>query len=114
MTDYPISGEELAFKLKADFLKALAHPLRLALIEHLKNGEKSVGQLASHLGENQSSISKNLAILKQVGILQSKQEKSTVYYSIKDEDIFKILRPISDILGKKLRESERLLQHLGR
>ena len=44
-----MNGQEIVFALKADFLKALAHPLRLAIIEHLKNGEKSVGQLVKAL-----------------------------------------------------------------
>jgi len=109
-----MNGEDLVFKLKADFIKALAHPLRLAIIEHLKTGERSVGQLALYLEVNQSHISKNLSVLKQAGILKSHQEKSTVYYAIKDDDIFKVLRGIADILGKKLRESERLLEHLAK
>jgi ArsR family transcriptional regulator len=109
-----VDGESIVFKLKADFFKALAHPLRLALIERLKNGEMSVGQLVSALEVEQSSISKHLAILKQAGILHSRQEKVTVYYTIRDQDIFKVLNPIIDILGKKLKESERILAHLGR
>jgi hypothetical protein len=49
-----------------------------------------------------------------VGILHSRQEKATVYYAIRDQDIYKVLRPITTILGKKLRESEKILTHLGR
>jgi len=109
-----MNGEEIVFKLKADFLKALAHPLRLAIIEHLKNGEKSVGQLVKALAVEQSGISKHLSILRQVGILHSRQEKVTVFYAVRDVDIFKVLRPITDILGKKLRESEKILTHLGK
>jgi DNA-binding transcriptional ArsR family regulator len=109
-----MDGQEIVFTLKADFLKALAHPLRLAIIEHLKNGEKSVGQLVMALEMEQSGMSKHLAILRQVGILRSRQEKATVYYAIRDQDIYKVLRPITDILGKKLRESEKILTHLGK
>ena len=109
-----MDGEEIVFKLKADFLKALGHPLRLAIIEQLKNGEVSVGQLVNKLEIEQSSISKHLAILRQVGIVHSRQEKATVFYTIRDQDIFKVLRPITDILGKKLKESEKILLHLGR
>ena len=108
-----IDGEEIVFKLKADFLKALAHPLRLAIIEQLKNGEMSVGQLVNKLEIEQSSISKHLSILRQVGILHSRQEKVTVYYSIRDRDIFKVLRPIAEMLRKKLKEGQRVLEHLG-
>ncbi|MBI4369516.1 MAG: winged helix-turn-helix transcriptional regulator [Elusimicrobia bacterium] len=106
--------EELIFKIKADFFKALAHPIRLAIIEHLKNGEKSVGHMVQALVVEQSGLSKHLAILRQAGIVTSRQEKVTVYYSIRDKDIFQVLRPISEILRKKLEESQRVLIHLGK
>ena len=92
-----MNGQEIVFTLKADFLKALAHPLRLAIIEHLKNGEKSVGQLVKALEMEQSGMSKHLAILRQVGILHSRQEKATVYYAIRDRTFIKscVRSPIS-------------------
>ncbi|MHB2025742.1 MAG: ArsR/SmtB family transcription factor [Elusimicrobiota bacterium] len=109
-----MASEELVFKIKADFLKCLAHPVRLAIIEHLKSKESSVGEIVTTLGVEQSGISKHLAILRQAGILTSRQEKVTVYYSIRDKDIFNVLRPIAEILRKKLRESQSVLEHLGR
>ena len=107
-------SKELIFKIKSDFLKSTASPVRLAAIEHLKQGESSVGELVKALGVEQSSLSKHLAILRQAGILAARQEKVTVYYSIKDKDIFKVLRPISEMLRKKLRKSQTVLEHLGR
>ena len=59
---------ELVFRIKADYLRALAHPVRLALIEELKGGERSVGQLVQSLGVEQSGISKHLAVLRQNGV----------------------------------------------
>ncbi len=105
---------EMIFKIKADFLKSLAHPARLMIIEYLKNGEASVGQMVEDLGMEQSGLSKHLATLRLAGILASRQERSNVYYSIKDKDIFNVLRPIAEILRKKLKESETLLRHLGK
>lgn len=109
-----MASEEIVFKLKADFLKALAHPVRLAMIEQLKNGELSVGQLATKLKVEQSNISKNLAVLRQAGILSSRQEGVTVYYSVRDTDIFRVLRLTADFLSKKLKESQKVLAHLAK
>ncbi len=106
--------EELVFKIKADFLKSLAHPIRLEIIEYLKDKESSVGEMVKELGVEQSGLSKHLAILRQAGILTSRQEKVTVYYSVRDRDIFHVLRPISEILRKKLSESADILAHLGK
>lgn len=88
--------------------------MRLAVIEHLKDKEASVGRMVSALGIEQSSLSKHLAILRQAGIVVSRQEKVTVYYSVRDRDIYKVLRPISEMLRKKLRDSQRVLAHLGK
>lgn len=104
---------EMVFKLKADFLKALSHPARLAIIEYLKDREASVGRMVQDLALEQSGLSKHLGTLRQAGILRSRQEKASVYYSIKDKDIYRVLRPIAVILRKRLRESAGLLGGLG-
>lgn len=114
VTSGRIVASDMVFRIKADFLKSLAHPARLAVIEYLKDGEATVGQMVGELGVEQSALSKHLAILRQAGILSSRQEKVNVYYAIKDKDIFVVLRPIAEILRKKLKESERLLGGLGR
>lgn len=109
-----MAGKELVFKIKADFLKCLAHPARLAVIEYLRTREASVGQIVSALRLEQSGLSKHLSILRQAGIVASRQQGVTVYYSIRDRDIYRVLRPIAEILRKKLRESQSVLGHLGK
>lgn len=106
--------DDMAFKIKADFLKGLAHPIRLQVIEYLKNGEASVGTLVQKLGVEQSNLSRHLATLRDLGILEARQQKTTVYYSIHDHDLFKVLRPIAELLKKKLKRSTRLLASLGK
>lgn len=106
--------DEMVFKIKADFLKALAHPVRLQVIERLKHGEASVGRLVKELGVEQSSLSRHLGVLRELGVLEARQEKTTVYYNLYDHDIFKVLRPIAELLMKKLRKSERMLESLGK
>ena len=102
------------FKVKSDLLKSLAHPSRLAILEYLINKEAPVGEMVTKLGIEQSGLSKHLSVLKQPGILNSRQEKLSVYYSVRDKDIFIVLRTISAILMKKFREGEDLLKHLAK
>ncbi|MFH2201687.1 MAG: metalloregulator ArsR/SmtB family transcription factor [Elusimicrobiota bacterium] len=113
MANEKTATADLVFRIKADFLKALAHPVRLAIVEHLKAREASVGEMVRELAVEQSSLSKHLAMLRQAWILKSRQEKVTVYYSIRDRDIYKVLRPIAEMLRKKFRESQGMLEHLG-
>ena len=106
--------DDIVFKIKADFLRALAHPVRLQIIEYLKDGEASVGKLVQELGVEQSGLSRHLAILRDLGVLEARQEKTNVYYNLHNHDIFKVLRPIAELLRKKLRRSEKLLESLGK
>ena len=106
--------EDMVYKVKADFLRALSHPIRLKVIEVLKHGEKSVSALVKQLGVEQSSLSRHLLALRDAGILKSRQERTTVYYGIRDHDIFQVLRPIAVMLRKKFKESERVLATLGK
>ena len=106
--------EFMVFKIKADFLKALAHPARLQIIEYLKDSEASAGRLTQELDLEQSSLSRHLAILRDLGVLESRHEKTSVFYRLSDHDIFKVLRPIAELLRKKLRRSEKLLESLGK
>lgn len=106
--------DELAYKIKADFLSALAHPVRLEIIEFLKDGEKNVGSIAKELGIPQSSLSRHLTLLRENGILKTRPVGTTIYYDIDTHDIFRVLRPIADMLRKRLHRTEKVLDSLGR
>lgn len=106
--------DDLAYKIKADFLKALSHPLRLQIIEFLKNGEKNVGNIIKALGIPQSSLSRHLTILREAGVLKSRQQGTVIYYNIEDHNIFHVLRPIAEMLRKKLKKTETVLNSLGK
>jgi len=106
--------EELAYKIKADFLKTLAHPVRLQIIEFLKSGEKNVGAIVKILSIPQSSLSRHLFVLREGGILKSRQQGTAIYYNIEDHDIFQVLRPIAEMLRKKLKRTEVVLSSLGK
>lgn len=88
--------------------------MRLKVIEALKNGEKSVGVLMKQICISQSSLSRHLLALRDAGILVSRQQKTTVYYDLRDHEIFQVLRPIALMLRKKFKESERVLSTLGK
>lgn len=105
--------DRLVFKIKADFLRSLAHPVRLEIIEFLRKEESPVNRMVQALGVEQSGLSKHLAILRQSGIVTSRQEKVTVYYSIRDREIFRVLRPMARILRKRLEVSRAVLDRLS-
>ena len=106
--------DDLAYKIKADFLKALAHPLRLTIIEFLKSGEQKAGAIAKRLGIPQSSLSRHLTILREGGILRSRQVGTVIFYGIESREIFDVLRPVAQMLRRRLKRTEKVLGSLGK
>lgn len=73
-----MSEKQLA--VQADFMKALAHPTRLHIMEILRSGEKCVCDIVPELGLEQPNVSRHLAVLKREGILQSRKDGLRVIY----------------------------------
>lgn len=89
---------------KADFFKALGHPLRLRILEALREGEKSVSVLQTELEVEQSTLSQQLGVLRQRGFVSARKDGTLIYYSVKDREVYAFLD-----LGRAL--FERHLQH---
>ena len=96
--------------VRSNYLKTLAHPVRLEILEYLREGEKYVGDIVSYIGIGQSNVSRHLSALKQAGILNSRQEGSNVYYSVGDERVFRVLRLVNTILKSNLKERASLFR----
>lgn len=71
------------YKHKTSMIKALANPVRLMIVDCLRNGEKTVSELIEKTGEEQSTISKNLGILKSSGLIKDRKVGLNVFYSLK-------------------------------
>ena len=100
------------YQVKADFFKTLAHPARIRVLELLRDGERSVGELIPEVGLEASHLSQQLGILRRANILQSRKEGSTVRYSVTDPRIFDLLEVAKAILTSTLAESRQLLAEL--
>lgn len=100
------------YQVKADFFKTLAHPARIRVLELLRDGERSVGELIPEVGLEASHLSQQLGILRRANVLQSHKEGSTVLYSVTDPRIFELLEVAKAILTSSLAESRQLLAEL--
>jgi DNA-binding transcriptional ArsR family regulator len=80
----------------ANALKAIAHPMRIAILSFLEDGKKmTVSEIHQKLGIEQSTTSHHLGILKDKGILISKREGKNTYYFLKHENLKNIVDCIS-------------------
>jgi DNA-binding transcriptional ArsR family regulator len=78
-------------RFKADFFKALAHPLRIAVVDALRDGEMGVNELCSKLKTEQSTVSQQLAVLRSRNIVVGRKDGLNVYYSVRDVTVFRLL-----------------------
>ncbi|MFC1490407.1 ArsR/SmtB family transcription factor [Candidatus Latescibacterota bacterium] len=78
----------------AETLKAVAHPIRLQIVNILMNGERSVGELVKKLGTKQSLTSQQLSILKSRRVLRSRRNGNVVFYSLEHSGMKNIIAAI--------------------
>jgi len=99
-------------RFKAEFFKALAHPLRIAILDALRGGELGVTELCLRLKVEQSSVSQQLAVLRNRSIVASRKEGLNVYYSVRDVTVFKLLDVAKQIFNNQLIGVKEMLSEL--
>ena len=82
-------------KNEVKIFKALADETRLRIIEFLKNGERCVCEIIPMTGKSQPAVSQHLRILSEAGILKSRKEGTSVYYTINDKRVMGIIRMLN-------------------
>lgn len=92
------------YQKEAEVLKALANPVRLKIVDAIRNGEICVNNLAEIAGVSQSCVSQHLSILRNIGMVNSFREGNLVCYSLNHDLAEKILRCIYDEYANKLNE----------
>jgi ArsR family transcriptional regulator len=111
------NSREQIFALQAEICKTLAYPKRLMIIHELREGEKSVGQLVDALGLPQANVSQHLAILRERGIVNSRRDGTTKYYSLANAKIGEACDLVQSVLQEQLATNQALaasLRHLTR
>jgi DNA-binding transcriptional ArsR family regulator len=76
---------------KATFFRAIGHPQRIHILELLRDGPMSVGQLQKATGSPGSSVSQHLAVLRGANILTTERRGTTVLYRVPDPELFELL-----------------------
>lgn len=87
---------------KSEFFKTLSNPIRIAIIDALRNGELGVNELSVIVQAEQAYVSQQLSILKSKNLVKFRKEGNFVYYSVTDEDIFVLLDDALRIARKQL------------
>jgi DNA-binding transcriptional ArsR family regulator len=97
---------------KAEFFKALGHPLRIRIVDELRDGEVGVNDLSARLDVEQSTLSQQLAVLRARNIVNARKDGLSVLYSIRDPEIFRLLDVAKRIFNRHLVGVQEMLAHL--
>lgn len=105
--------EDLA-ELIARRFRAIAEPMRVRLLDLLRDGEASVNELAEQLGASQQNVSKHLAVLADVGILGRRKDGNRVYYRIVDEGVLGLCEQVCGSVQAQLAALTALVEAYAR
>ena len=100
-------------RFKAEFFKALAHPLRIRVLDELRTGELGVNELCARLKVEQSNLSQQLSILRNRGIVEGRKDGQNVFYSVKDPELFKLLDAAKKVFNNHLIGVQDMLSQLS-
>ena len=105
-------NKQLLFQKQAEIVKAMGHPVRIAVVDLLKDGQQCVCDIAEHVGSERSNVSKHLAVMHAAGIVEQRKEGLKVLYKLKTPCILQFFSCISGVLKEQVKESEKLLKAL--
>lgn len=81
----------------AGLMRALSHGARLKVLCELSSGERSVGELVLSSGLSQSALSQHLARLREEGFVATRRDAQTIYYSVADEKVLRIVKLLYEL-----------------
>lgn len=103
-------ADSTLFQLHAEICKTLSNSTRLMILNFLRDGEKSVSELARLVGARQANISQHLAVLRQRGIVTTRKQGANIYYGVANPKIIRACDMIREVLLEQLARAKELTQ----
>ena len=101
-------------ELIARRFRAIAEPMRIKLLDRLRDGEATVGELSEAVGASQQNVSKHLSVLADAGILGRRKEGNHVYYRIVDQGVLVLCEDVCGSVQQQLRSLNELVSGASR
>jgi ArsR family transcriptional regulator len=99
---------------KAEFFRALAHPIRIRILETLGAGDRTVQELQQRLDLDQPVVSQHLAVLRATHVVTARKRGATVKYALADPLVARLLAVAREILDNRLTDTQTMLKELRR
>lgn len=97
-------------RFKAGIFQALAHPTRIAIVEHLRTGELTVSKLCEKVGAEQANISQHLAVLRNKHIVETRKEGNQIFYRLRSPLLGDVLEKMREYFLAHMNEAMELLK----
>ncbi len=97
----PIENK-LPFESQVSILKALTHPVRIAILYLLRDGEHCVCHLSAYLGFRQAYISQQLSVLREAGLIQDRRDGWNIYYHVVNPLVFDVLDAVQLLTDEQI------------
>jgi DNA-binding transcriptional ArsR family regulator len=101
------------FEMQCQICKSMAHPVRLEIVELLSEHDMSAAALLGELETSKANLSKHMAILMQVGIVEASRDGRQVSYRLTHPEIHEACRIMRSILYRRLKQGEKLASAIG-
>jgi DNA-binding transcriptional ArsR family regulator len=95
--------------LIAERFRLLGEPMRIRILDHLRDGPMAVGTLADALGASQQNVSKHLGLLHSAGLVSRERSGNTMKYAIADQSVFELCEHVCGGLQKHLADMQALV-----
>ena len=96
-------------ELIAERFRVIGEPMRIRILDHLRDGPATVNELRDALGATQQNVSKHLGVLHQAGIVRREKQGNHVRYWVADESVFELCEQVCGGLRRRLAELDRML-----
>jgi ArsR family transcriptional regulator len=97
-------------QFKAGIFQALGHPTRVAIVEILRHGELSVGQLCEKIGIEQANASQHLGVLRNKHLVETRKEGNQIYYRLRDPVLGEVLDKLRQYFFTHMDEAMQMLK----
>lgn len=97
-------------ELIAQRFRVLGEPMRILLLDRLREGEATVNELTAATGASQQNVSKHLGVLAAAGIVSRRKDGTHAVYAIADESVFQLCEIVCGGLQRQLAELSDLLE----
>ena len=110
MAHNPLEPDRRVYELHAEMCKVLAHPIRLKILDALRNGSKSPTDLAEKIGISKANVSQHLAVMRDRRVLRRARTGGTVAYTVSDARLLDACATLRSLIRDQLRAGGELAE----